>query len=93
MIIGFEIGYGALYKADEERDVDEEKNIFGVPLRYISHLGILPFRNGFFLLNAMVTFDAHLYIAGRVVTIASIFSVIGAAAVDSILWSKHVFRP
>src|SRR6056297_2333695 len=36
ILIVFGIGYGALYKADEDRDPDKEVNIMGVPVRFIS---------------------------------------------------------
>jgi uncharacterized membrane protein len=34
--IVFGIGYGALYKADDDRDPDREAEVAGVPLRFLS---------------------------------------------------------
>jgi uncharacterized membrane protein len=34
--IVFGVGYGALYKADEGRDPDREREVAGIPLRFIS---------------------------------------------------------
>ena len=38
--IVFGIGYGALYKADHERDPDQEAEVAGVPTRFISLMGV-----------------------------------------------------
>ncbi|NHN43425.1 DUF2391 domain-containing protein [Halorubellus sp. JP-L1] len=34
--IVFAIGYGALYKADDERDPDQEAEVAGIPVRFVS---------------------------------------------------------
>lgn len=36
--IVFAVGYGALYRADEDRDPDRERSFLSVPLRYVSLL-------------------------------------------------------
>ncbi len=87
VMIVFGIGYGALYKADEDRDPDKEVNIMGVPVRFISLMLVsyLSVAVLITLLNAPVTFDASRYTMLKVISIASVFSVIGAATVDSVL--------
>ncbi len=80
------IGYGALYKADEERDADKERHFLGVPLRFIS-LVLVSYMSVFVLImifGAYATFGADLKIVIKVMGIASIFSMIGAATADSI---------
>ncbi|RDI71827.1 DUF2391 family protein [Halopelagius longus] len=36
VVIVFSVGYGTLYKADDERDPDREDDVAGVPVRFIS---------------------------------------------------------
>ncbi|MBS3782749.1 MAG: DUF2391 family protein [Candidatus Thermoplasmatota archaeon] len=87
IIIVFCIGYGALYGANKDRDPDKETKIAGIPVRFISLMAVtyLSVVILIFLFNAIETFHADFYTAGKVVTIASIFSVIGAATADSLL--------
>ncbi|MDY6819042.1 MAG: DUF2391 domain-containing protein [Halobacteriales archaeon] len=94
--IVFAIGYGALYKADDDRDPDREAEIAGVPLRFISLMAI-SFGSVLILalaLTAPTTFAAT--VGGIDTTVAlvaftlkatsvgAIFSVVGAATADSV---------
>jgi uncharacterized membrane protein len=93
VIVVFGIGYGALYTADTTRDPDDEQEVAGVPLRFIS-LMLVSFGSVTvlaLLLDAPDTFiqDAE---TGRAVakttfkaiSVGSVFSVVGAATADSI---------
>ena len=81
------IGYGALFKADVERDMEKESELAGVPVRLISLILVSYFSVGIlvFVLNAPETFGASLITSFKTMSVASIFSLIGAATVDSIL--------
>ena len=81
------IGYGALYEADEEREPDEETDVGGVPVRLISLIAVSYLSVGLitFMLNVPVVFDATNSTVLKAISIASIFSLIGAATVDSLL--------
>lgn len=87
------IGYGALYKADTERDPDEEEEVAGVPYRFLS-LMLVAF--GSVALLATV-FDAPdvfvddvngstetLLVTLKAVSVGAVFSVVGAATADSV---------
>ena len=80
------IGYSALYKADRDRDVDVEPKLFGIPLRFLSLLlvafGSVTLMS--FLLAAPETFDATPLSTLTAISIGSMFSVVGAAAADSL---------
>ncbi len=80
------IGYGALYEADEERDADKEAEIGGIPLRFLSLLIVTYISVSvlIFVFGANTTFNATLMTVLKVISIASIFSVIGAATADSV---------
>lgn len=86
VLIVFGIGYGALYEADEERDADKEADIAGVPVRFLSLLFVtyLSVSVLIFVFGANYTFNATLLTVLKVISIASIFSVIGAATADSV---------
>ncbi|MFW6384402.1 MAG: DUF2391 family protein [Halodesulfurarchaeum sp.] len=80
------IGYSALYKADRDRDVEVESKLFGIPLRFLSLL-IVAFGSVAllaFLLAAPETFEATPLSTVTAVSIGSMFSVVGAAAADSL---------
>lgn len=80
------IGYGALYKADDDRDPDKETNLFGVPLRWLS-LMVVTYGSVallIFLFSAADTFNASLWTTVKAVSIGAIFAVIGAATADSL---------
>lgn len=81
------IGYGALYKADLNRDPDREIDVVGVPVRLISLVLVSYFSVAVLILvlNAPETFEATNLTAVKVMGIAAIFSLIGAATADSIL--------
>ena len=95
VIIVFAIGYGALYKADDERDPDRETEVGGVPLRFVSliavsYLSVLILALSF---DAPATFLAEEYGDGTVaqflvtlkaVSVGAVFSVVGAATADSV---------
>ncbi|MXR40278.1 DUF2391 family protein [Halobaculum sp. WSA2] len=89
------IGYGALYKADDDRDPDREAEVAGVPVRFISlvavsYLSVLILALAF---DAPETFLAEEYGSGtmaqaavtlKAVSVGSVFSVVGAATADSV---------
>lgn len=80
------IGYGALYKADRDRDPDAEAEVGGVPLRFVSLL-IVAFGSVAILatvFGAPNTFDATPMTTVRAISVGAIFSVIGAATADSL---------
>jgi uncharacterized membrane protein len=94
----FSIGYGALYKADDDRDPDREAEVGGIPLRFISLMGvafgsvtILAFAftapQTFLVDNAILDAPTRFEVAlttGKAVAIGAIFSVVGAATADSV---------
>ena len=89
--IVFAIGYGALYKA-EDRDPDRERDLGGVPLRFLSLMGVafgsvlvlaLAFdAPGTFLEGATAVEQA--LVTAKAVSVGAIFSVVGAATADSV---------
>ncbi|OLZ39533.1 hypothetical protein A6E15_00395 [Natrinema saccharevitans] len=93
VIVVFGIGYGALYTADTTRDADDEREVAGIPLRFIS-LMIVSFGAVTvlaLLLDAPDTFirDAKstrevAKTTFKAISVGSVFSVVGAATADSI---------
>ena len=97
VFIVFGIGYSALYKADNERDPDQEAELAGVPTRFVSLMGV---SFGSVAILAVVfaapeTFleegllDGHASWTAvattlKAVTVGAIFSVVGAATADSV---------
>ncbi|MDL5362323.1 DUF2391 family protein [Halalkalicoccus sp. NIPERK01] len=80
------IGYGALYTADRDRDPDAERDVAGVPLRFVS-LMLVAFGSVAllaFVFDAPDTFDAGWSVGLRAVCIGAVFSVVGAATADSL---------
>ena len=82
----FAIGYGALYRADEDRDAEREARIGWIPYRFISlivvsyaSVGILAFA-----FAAPETFGATPVTTMKAVSIGSVFSVVGASTADSV---------
>lgn len=80
------IGYAALYGADENRDPDAEVHILGIPVRYlslilISYVAVVLL---ILLLSGHSTYQATTVETLRVVSIAAVSSVIGAATADSV---------
>ncbi|AEH36787.1 DUF2391 family protein [Halopiger xanaduensis] len=96
VIVVFGIGYGALYAADTTRDVEEEQEVAGIPLRFIS-LMVVSFGSVTLLALLLDAPDAFLddgestrtvvETTFTAVSIGSVFSVVGAATADS-LFSK-----
>ena len=91
------VGYGALYKADDDRDPDREAEVAGVPLRFVSLIVVSYLSVGILALS----FDApatlipnhvdppiamreQVYITLKAMSVGSVFSVIGAATADSV---------
>ena len=98
VLIVFLIGYGALYKADDDRDPDYESEVAGIPARFIS-LMLVAFGSVAILalvFDAPETFlAATTYVDGaptmrtvaitlKAVSVGAIFSVVGAATADSV---------
>jgi uncharacterized membrane protein len=96
--IVFAIGYGALYEADDGRDPDSEAEVAGIPLRFVSLMGVA-FGSVTILTLAVgapgtfvpsVLGEAEPSTAALVgttlkaVTVGAIFSVVGAATADSV---------
>jgi uncharacterized membrane protein len=80
------IGYGTLYSADEERDPDRETAVAGLPVRFLSLMGVsyLSVVTLALVFNAPATFGAGAETTARAVSIGAIFSVVGAATADSV---------
>ena len=96
LAIVFSIGYGALYKADDERDPEREIDVAGVPVRFVSLMSVA-FGSVLLLalaFNAPTTFAENIGVATDTRTLAvltvkatavgAIFSVVGAATADSV---------
>lgn len=96
--IVFAIGYGGLYKADDERDPDAEAEVAGIPLRFVS-LMVVAFGSvavlavsftapRTFLVEGGIleepTTAAVAVTTAKAVAVGSIFSVVGAATADSV---------
>jgi len=86
------IGYGALYGADKDRDPERERDVIGVPVRFLSLMGVA-FGSVAILaivLGAPDTFLAdlpameRLGVTVRAIAVGAIFSVVGAATADSV---------
>ena len=88
------IGYAALYRADTDRDPNGERDIIGVPIRFIS-LMIVAFGSVLLLavlFDAPDTFLVEEGVEGielwattfKAVSVGAVFSVVGAATADSV---------
>jgi len=88
------IGYAALYRADTDRDPDEEKEIGGIPVRFVS-LMVVAFGSVAVLavlFDAPDTFLIEQGVVGtelwattfKAVSVGAVFSVVGAATADSV---------
>jgi len=87
LLITFLTGHGVLYTAKKDRDWNQERKILGVTLRYIS-LMTVAFGTVFtiiYISAATQTFRATTTQTIKVISITSIFSVIGAAITDSLV--------
>ena len=81
------LGHGILYVAKRDRDWDKERKLFGVTLRYVSLMAV-SFGTVLFLLGitaAEQVFADGLYHMFKLVSMISIFSVIGAATADNLV--------
>ncbi len=91
VLVVLAVGYGALYKADD-RDPDREPEFGGVPVRYLSLVGVayVSVAGLALALGAPGTFVAdgtrveRLSVTLRAVSVGAVFSVIGAATADSL---------
>jgi len=96
--IVFAIGYGTLYKADADRDVEREEEVAGVPVRFVS-LMLVAFGSVAVLATVFTAPEAFLVEGGvlenptrlavvlttlKAVAVGAIFSVVGAATADSV---------
>lgn len=84
MVLG--IGYGTLYRANDDRDPDAERAVLGIPLRFVSLVLIayLSVTVLAFVFNAPETFDAAPATTLKAISIGAIFGVVGAATADSL---------
>lgn len=80
------IGWAALYKADKDRNIQKEVKIFKIPVRYLSLITVSYLAVVFLviILAGQATYQASLIQTAKLVSIASVFSVIGAATADSV---------
>jgi len=92
------IGYGALYKADDDRDPDREQEVAGVPVRFLSLMGVafgsvavlalaLTAPRTFLVEAEILTDPTTVEVATttlKAVAVGAIFSVVGAATADSV---------
>ncbi|WP_267641367.1 DUF2391 family protein [Haloarchaeobius amylolyticus] len=95
------IGYGALYKADDDRNPDRELEVGGIPLRFVS-LMVVSFGSVAILALAFTAPETFLVGDGdgiltnptetemavttlKAISVGAIFSVVGAATADSLL--------
>jgi uncharacterized membrane protein len=90
--IVFAIGYGALYKADDDRDPERERAVVGIPVRFISLMGVA---FGSVLMLALVFGAPETFLGPmppmerfvttlRAISVGAMFSVVGAATADSV---------
>jgi uncharacterized membrane protein len=98
VVIVLAIGYGALYKADDDRDPDREIEVGGVPLRFVSlilvsYLSVLILALSFdapatlipnHMDPAAITLEIEVFVTLKAMSIGAVFSVIGAATADSV---------
>jgi len=90
------IGYGALSKADDDRDPDRESEVAGVPARFVS-LMLVSYGSVAILslsFGAPDTFLEATYESGpsvetvattlEAISVGAVFSVVGAATADSV---------
>jgi uncharacterized membrane protein len=86
------IGYGALYKADDDRDPDREAEVAGIPVRFVSLMGVAYGSVAVLAVafTAPETFLgdleglAQMAVTARAISVGAIFSVVGAATADSV---------
>lgn len=86
VFIVFAIGWGALYRADDDRDAEREVDVAGVPLRFVS-LMVVSYGSVTILAFAFAapeTFEATPWQTVKAICIGAIFAVVGAATADSV---------
>ena len=86
------IGYGGLYGADNDRDPTREAAVVGIPVRFISVMGVA--FGSVTVLAFAVTAPSHflgdlatgdrLLVASRAISVGAVFSVVGAVTTDSL---------
>jgi uncharacterized membrane protein len=95
--IVFALGYGALYKADDDRDPDCEAEVGGIPLRFVSLIAVSYLSVAILALSfdapatlipnhvePPVSLRDQVYITLKAMSVGAVFSVIGAATADSV---------
>jgi uncharacterized membrane protein len=95
IVVVLGIGYGALYEADDDRDPENEAEVAGVPVRFVS-LMLVAYGSVLVLALAVTapsTFATELGVGtdlgavaeltAKAVCVGAIFSVVGAATADS----------
>ncbi|MBV0924357.1 DUF2391 family protein [Halomicroarcula limicola] len=96
--IVFAIGYGALYKADADREIEREAEVAGIPVRFVSlmlvsfgSVVVLAFvftaPDAFLVDNEILKNPTRMAVAVttlKAVAVGAIFSVVGAATADSV---------
>lgn len=82
----FAIGWGALYRADADRDAERESDVAGIPTRFIS-LMLVSYGSVTLLAYAFAApeaFEATTTQTVKAISIGAIFAVVGAATADSV---------
>jgi uncharacterized membrane protein len=96
VLIVFLIGYGALYKADDERDPDRESEVAGIPTRFVS---LMLVSYGSVAILSLALGAPDIFLEGtyngsgpsvvtvattlKAISVGAVFSVVGAATADS----------
>ena len=82
------VGYGALYRADTDRDPELERDVAGVPVRFVS---LLAAAFGSTLALVLLFGAPNTFLGGvewtttaKAVSVSAVFSVVGAATADSL---------
>ena len=82
----FAIGWGALYRADSDRDADDETEVVGIPYRFVT-LMVVSFGSVLVLAYSFAApeaFGADTVQTAKAVSIGAVFAVVGAATADSV---------
>ncbi len=81
------LGHGVLYIASQQRDWEEERKIMGVTWRYISLMSVSfgTVALMIWLTSPVETFQATASQTLKVVSMISVFAVIGAATADNLV--------
>jgi uncharacterized membrane protein len=86
VVLVFGIGYAALYGANSDRSPERERQVLGVPFRYVSLIltSYLAVSILALVLGAPSTFEASGLTTAKAVSVGAVFSVVGAATADSV---------